>query len=45
MEFDIEKLEGTEIPNQERNRTLREKENYKHFRILEAGTIKQAERI
>ena len=34
--------EGIELPNQERNRTLEEKENYKYLEILEADTIKQA---
>ena len=32
---------GTELPNQERDRTLREKENYKFLRILEPDTVKQ----
>ena len=35
--------EGTELPNQERIKTLGEKENHKYFGILEADTIKQAE--
>ena len=35
--------EGVELPNQVVIRTLREKENYKYLRILEADTIKQAE--
>ena len=34
--------EGTEQPNQEKIRTLGEKEIYKYLGILEAGTIKQA---
>ena len=29
--------------NQVKNRTLREKENYKYLRILEVDTIKQVE--
>ena len=32
--------EGTELPNQERNRTLGEKEDYKYLVILEVDTIK-----
>ena len=35
--------EGIELPNQEKIRTLREKEAYKYVGILEADTIKQAE--
>ena len=35
--------EGIEQPNQERIRTLEEKENYKYLGILEANTIKQGE--
>ena len=35
--------EGIELPNKERIRTPREKEIYKHLRILETDTIKQAE--
>ena len=35
--------EGTEVSNQERIRTLREKENYNYLGKLEADTIKQAE--
>ena len=34
---------GIEVPNQERIRTLGEKENYKFLGILEADTIKQVE--
>ena len=30
-----------ELPNQEKIRTLREKETYKYLEILEADTIKQ----
>ena len=30
-----------ELPNQDKNRTLGEKETYKYLRILEADTIKQ----
>ena len=35
--------ERTELPNQEKIRTLREKETYKYLGILEADTIKQVE--
>ena len=35
--------EGIELPNQEKIRMLREKENYKNLGILEADTIKQVE--
>ena len=35
--------EGIEIPNQERIRTLGEKETYKYLGILEMDTIKQEE--
>ena len=35
--------EGTELPNQGKVRTFREKETYKYLGILEADTIKQAE--
>ena len=35
--------ERIELPNQEKIRTLREKETYKYSRILEADTIKHAE--
>ena len=35
--------EGIELSNQEKIRTLDEKENYKYLWILEADTIKQAE--
>ena len=38
-----QRTEGRELPNQERIRTLGGKETYKHFGILEADTIKQAE--
>ena len=38
-----ETAKETELPNQETIRTLREKENYKYLRILEADSIKQAE--
>ena len=34
---------GIELPNQEKIRTLREKETYKCLRILEADTTKQVE--
>ena len=35
--------EGIELPNQEKTRTLWEKETYKYLGILEADTIKHAE--
>ena len=35
--------EGIELPNQERIRTLGEKENYKYLAILETDTIKQVD--
>ena len=35
--------DGMEIPNQDKIRTLAEKENYKYLGILEAATIKQVE--
>ena len=35
--------EGMELPNQEKIRTLGEKETYKYLGILEADTIKQVE--
>ena len=35
--------ERIELPNQEKIRTLGEKENYKHLRILEEDTIKHSE--
>ena len=35
--------EGIELPNQEKIRTLREKETYKYMGILEPDTIKQVE--
>ena len=34
--------EGTELPNQEKIRKLREKETYKYLWILEADTMKKA---
>ena len=34
---------GTELPNQEKIRTLREKETYKYRGILKADTIKYVE--
>ena len=34
---------GIELPNQDKIRTLREKETYKYLGILEADTIKQVE--
>ena len=36
-------MEEVELPKQEKNRTLREKENYKYLEILEADAIKQEE--
>ena len=51
MEFGIEKCgvkgvkrqltDGMELPNQDKIRTLEEKETYKYKGILEADTIKQ----
>ena len=38
-----QKAEGVEPSNQERIRTLREKENYQYFGILEASAIKQVQ--
>ena len=35
--------EGIELPNKERIRTFREKENYKYLELWEADKIKQAE--
>ena len=35
--------EGIELSNQEKIRTLGEKESYKYLRILEADAIKQVE--
>ena len=35
--------EGIELPEQERNRTLGEKETYQYLGILEADTIKPME--
>ena len=35
--------EGIEPPNEENIRTLREKETYKYFGIVEADTIRQVE--
>ena len=35
--------QGIELPNQEKIRTLGEKETYKYLAILEADTIKQVE--
>ena len=35
--------DGMDLPNQEKIRTLREKETYKYLGILEADTIKQVE--
>ena len=37
------KAEGIVLPNQEKIRTLREKETYKYLGILEADNIKQVE--
>ena len=37
-------MEGIELPNQEKTRMLREKETYLYLRILEADSIKQAEK-
>ena len=35
--------DGIELPNQDKIRTLEEKETYKYLGILEADTIKQVE--
>ena len=35
--------DGMELPNQDKIRTLEEKETYKYFGVLEANTIKQEE--
>ena len=35
--------DGMKLPNQDKIRTLREKETYKYLGNLEAGTIKQVE--
>ena len=37
-------MEGMKLPNQEKFRTLGEKETYKSLRILKAKIIKHAER-
>ena len=36
-------IDGMELPNHNKIRTLRENETYKYFGILEADTIKQVE--
>ena len=36
-------MDGMELPNREKNRTLREKETYKYVGILEADTFKQVD--
>ena len=36
-------VNGMELPNQEKIKTLGEKETYKYFGMLEADTIKQEE--
>ena len=36
-------IEGIELLNEEKKKTLAEKETYKYLRILEGDTIKQAE--
>ena len=36
-------IEGMELPNQDKIKTLGEKETYKYLGILEADTIKQVE--
>ena len=38
-----QKIEGMELPNQEKIRTLGEKETYQIFGNIGSGTIKQAE--
>ena len=35
--------DGMELPNQDKIRTLREKETYKYLDMMEADTIKQVE--
>ena len=37
-------MERIELPNQERIRTLEEKENYNHLGIFETDAIKQVDR-
>ena len=37
------RTEGIELPNQDKIRTLGEKETYKYLGILDSNTIKQAE--
>ena len=37
------RTDGMELPNQEKIKTLGEKETYKYFGILEADTIKYVE--
>ena len=37
-------IDGIELPNEDKIRTLAENESYKYLRILEADTIKQVER-
>ena len=39
----LQMMEGRDQPNQEKIRTIREKESYKYSEILEADTIKQSE--
>ena len=39
----MQMTKGIQLPNQEKNRILGEKETYKFLGILEADTIKQAE--
>ena len=39
----IKTTEGTELPNQERNRTLRKTGNYEYLGMLGVDKIKQAE--
>ena len=36
-------MEGMKLPNQEKIRTLKEKETYKYLEILEVDIIKQVE--
>ena len=36
-------MDGMELPNQDKIRTLEEKETYKYLAILEADTIKKVE--
>ena len=39
----LQMIERIELPNQDKTRTLGEKETYKYLEILEADTMEQAE--